>query len=84
MSIPEKLSAESAAPLMCGGITVSTPFRVFDVRPGMEVGVIGIGGLGHLGLQFASTLGFEVTAFSSSSLSRPSCLSMTGAAEERR
>lgn len=52
---------------MCGGITVFTPFRVFDVRPGMKVGVIGIGGLGHLGLQFASALGFEVTAFSNSS-----------------
>src|SRR3954451_13836113 len=62
--LPEKLSPESAAPLMCGGITVFTPFRVFDVRPGMGVGVIGIGGLGHLALQFASTLGFEVTAFS--------------------
>jgi uncharacterized zinc-type alcohol dehydrogenase-like protein len=66
MPIPDGLAADVAAPMMCGGITVYTPFRVFDVRPGMRVGVVGIGGLGHLALQFARALGYEVTAFSTS------------------
>jgi alcohol/geraniol dehydrogenase (NADP+) len=66
MPIPDGLAAEIAAPMLCGGITVYTPFHVFDVRAGMRVGVVGIGGLGHLALQFARSLGYEVTAFSTS------------------
>ncbi len=64
--IPEALSSENAAPLLCGGITVYAPLAVYGVKPGMKVGVIGIGGLGHLALQFARAWGCEVTAFSSS------------------
>ncbi len=64
--IPDALASENAAPLLCGGITVYAPLREFDVNPSMRVGVIGIGGLGHLALQFASKFGCEVTAFSSS------------------
>lgn len=63
--IPQKLSSENAAPLLCGGITVFTPLKLFNVRPEHKVGVIGIGGLGHLALQFVSAFGCEVTAFSS-------------------
>lgn len=62
--IPEKLASDNAAPLLCGGITVYSPFRHYDVKPYMKVGVIGIGGLGHLALQFANAFGCEVTAFS--------------------
>lgn len=62
--IPDALSSENAAPLLCGGITVYSPFRHYDVKPYMKVGVIGIGGLGHLALQFARAFGCEVTAFS--------------------
>ncbi len=62
--IPEKLKSESAAPLMCGGITVYNPIRTHGVNPSSRVGVIGIGGLGHLALQFARAFGAEVTAFS--------------------
>ena len=65
--IPEGMSSENAAPLMCGGVTVYSPLRRYDVRPHMKVGVVGIGGLGHLALQFAHAFGCEVTAFSSSS-----------------
>ncbi|MBF0239215.1 MAG: NAD(P)-dependent alcohol dehydrogenase [SAR324 cluster bacterium] len=64
--IPDNLASENAAPLLCAGATVYSPLRIYDVRPAMKVGVIGIGGLGHLALQFASAFGCEVTAFSSS------------------
>ena len=64
--IPDGLSAADAGPLMCGGVTVFTPFRAFDIRPTDRVGVVGIGGLGHLALKFAKAWGCEVTAFTSS------------------
>jgi uncharacterized zinc-type alcohol dehydrogenase-like protein len=63
--VPEPLAPEAVAPLLCGGITVYSPLRRW-VRPAMRVGVVGIGGLGHLALQFARAMGCEVTAFSSS------------------
>jgi uncharacterized zinc-type alcohol dehydrogenase-like protein len=64
--IPESLESESAAPLLCGGITVYNPLRAYGVNPSSRVGIIGIGGLGHMALQFARAFGAEVTAFSSS------------------
>ncbi|OGT43206.1 MAG: alcohol dehydrogenase [Gammaproteobacteria bacterium RIFCSPHIGHO2_12_FULL_40_19] len=63
--IPDVMSSENAAPLLCGGITVYSPLRNYNVQPYMKVGVVGIGGLGHLALQFAKAFGCEVTAFSS-------------------
>ena len=63
--LPEALHSETAAPLLCGGITVYSPLRRF-ARPGSRVGIIGIGGLGHFALQFARAFGCEVTAFSTS------------------
>lgn len=62
--LPDGLESENAAPLLCGGITVFAPLLHFDVRPAMKVGVIGVGGLGHLALQFYRAWGCEVTAFS--------------------
>lgn len=64
-ALPEALASENAAPLLCGGITVFAPLLHFKVRPEMKVGVIGVGGLGHLALQFYKSWGCEVTAFSS-------------------
>jgi uncharacterized zinc-type alcohol dehydrogenase-like protein len=64
--LPSVLESENAAPLLCGGITVYSPLRNHGVRPSSRVGVIGIGGLGHMGLQFAKAFGAEVTAFSNS------------------
>jgi uncharacterized zinc-type alcohol dehydrogenase-like protein len=64
--VPEILDSENVAPLLCAGITVYNPLRDHGVRPSSRVGVIGIGGLGHLGLQFARAFGAEVTAFSTS------------------
>ena len=66
VAVPEVLESENVAPLLCGGITVYNPLRDHEVRPSSRVGVIGIGGLGHLGLQFARAFGAEVTAFSTS------------------
>jgi uncharacterized zinc-type alcohol dehydrogenase-like protein len=63
--LPDALPGESAGPLFCGGITVFNPIMEFDVRPTDRVGVIGIGGLGHLAVQFLNKWGCEVTAFSS-------------------
>src|SRR5277367_2342726 len=64
--IPPGIESESAAPLLCGGITVYNPIRTHGVNASSRVGVIGIGGLGHLALQFAHAFGAEVTAFSAS------------------
>jgi uncharacterized zinc-type alcohol dehydrogenase-like protein len=64
--IPDALDSASAAPLLCAGITVYTPLRTYIKRPGMKVGVMGIGGLGHLAIKFARAMGAEVTAFSTS------------------
>ena len=64
--LPDGLDAKSAGPLFCGGITVFAPLMDFGIKPTDKVGVIGIGGLGHLALQFARAWGCEVTAFTSS------------------
>jgi uncharacterized zinc-type alcohol dehydrogenase-like protein len=65
-AIPDGMSSATAAPLLCAGATVFSPLVIYGVRATMRVGVIGIGGLGHLALQFARAWGCEVTAFSSS------------------
>ena len=64
--VPETLESENVAPLLCGGITVYSPMRKHGIGPFSRVGVVGIGGLGHLGLQFAKAFGAEVTALSTS------------------
>ncbi len=64
--IPESLDAGKAGPLFCGGITVFNPIVQSRVQPTDRVGVIGIGGLGHLAVQFLAKWGCEVTAFTSS------------------
>ena len=66
IKLPEALDPASAGPLFCGGITVFGPITDFGVKPTDRVGVIGIGGLGHLALQFLNKWGCEVTAFTSS------------------
>lgn len=66
MPIPETLDPGAAGPLLCGGITVFAPLLAFDVKPTARVGVVGIGGLGHMALMFLDAWGCEVTAFTSS------------------
>jgi len=67
--IPDGMPLEKISPLLCAGVTVFAPLkRWFDEKgkPGMKIGVFGIGGLGHLALQYANKLGLEVTAFTTS------------------
>ena len=64
--IPDGLPSEAAGPLLCGGITVYSGLRHAGMTGGQEIGVIGIGGLGHLAVQFAAKLGNRVTVFTSS------------------
>jgi uncharacterized zinc-type alcohol dehydrogenase-like protein len=64
--LPEALDYSKAGPLFCGGVTVFTPFLANDIAPTSRVGVIGIGGLGHMALQFANKWGCEVHAFTTS------------------
>ena len=63
--LPSALDPAKAGPLFCGGVTVFNPMVQFDVKPTDRVGVIGIGGLGHLALQYLNKWGCHVTAFSS-------------------
>jgi uncharacterized zinc-type alcohol dehydrogenase-like protein len=64
--IPEGVDLAKAGPLLCGGVTVFNPLMQFDVKPTDHVGVVGIGGLGHLALQFLNKWGCHVTAFTTS------------------
>ena len=66
LKLPEGLDLESAGPLFCGGITVFNPLIQFNIKPTDSVAVIGIGGLGHMALQFFNAWGCHVTAFTSS------------------
>lgn len=66
LPLPEKLDPATSGPLFCGGITVFNPLVQLNVHPTDHVGVVGIGGLGHLALQFLHAWGCEVTAFTTS------------------
>ncbi|KQR48878.1 alcohol dehydrogenase [Microbacterium sp. Leaf161] len=62
--IPDALGLDVAAPLLCAGITTYSPLRHWNVGPGTRVAVVGLGGLGHMGVQIAHALGAEVTVLS--------------------
>ena len=64
--LPDALDLAKAGPLLCGGITVFSPFLIHNVPSTARVGIIGIGGLGHMALQFANKWGCEVHAFTTS------------------
>ncbi|NNM51796.1 MAG: NAD(P)-dependent alcohol dehydrogenase [Pseudomonadales bacterium] len=66
LRIPAGLPLQAAAPLLCAGITTYSPLRHWRIGPGMQVGVVGLGGLGHMALKFAAALGAEVTLFTRS------------------
>ena len=66
VKIPENLDLSGVAPLLCAGITLYSPLRHWGAGPGKKVGIIGLGGLGHMGVKFAAAMGAEVTVFSHS------------------
>lgn len=76
LNIPESLDPASAAPLLCAGITTYSPLRHHNVGPGSKVGVLGLGGLGHMAVKFAAAMGAHVTVFTRSEDKRESALGL--------
>ncbi len=76
VALPSGIDLISAGPLFCGGITVYNPLVQFDIKPTDKVAVIGIGGLGHMALQFLNAWGCEVTAFTSTEAKGQEALEM--------
>jgi uncharacterized zinc-type alcohol dehydrogenase-like protein len=66
LRVSEKLDPAATAPLLCAGITTWSPLRHWKVGPGQKVGIVGLGGLGHMGVKFAHALGAHVTLFTTS------------------
>ncbi len=66
LRIPDGLDPAAAAPLLCAGITTYSPLREFGVKPGQRVGVVGLGGLGHMAVKIARAMGAEVALFTTS------------------
>jgi uncharacterized zinc-type alcohol dehydrogenase-like protein len=66
LRIPDGLDPAAAAPLLCAGITTYSPLRHWGVKPGDQVGIVGLGGLGHMGVKLAHAMGAEVTLFTTS------------------
>lgn len=64
--VPDNLDMSGVAPLLCAGITLYSPLKHWNAGPGTKVGVVGLGGLGHMGVKFAKALGANVTVFSHS------------------
>jgi len=66
LHIPENLDLAATAPLLCAGITTWSPLKHWNVGPGMKVGIVGIGGLGHMGVKFAKAMGAHVVVITTS------------------
>jgi alcohol dehydrogenase (NADP+) len=76
VSVADNLDPAATAPLMCAGITLYSPLKEWGAGPGKKVGIIGLGGLGHMGVKFASALGAHVTVFSHSESKRADAMGM--------
>ncbi|MBA0760978.1 hypothetical protein Gotri_023687 [Gossypium trilobum] len=80
VSIPENLPLDATAPLLCAGITVYSPLRFYGLdKPGLRVGVVGLGGLGHLAVKFAKAMRTNVTVISTSPSKQKEALENLGA-----
>jgi uncharacterized zinc-type alcohol dehydrogenase-like protein len=66
LRVPDNLDPAATAPLLCAGITTYSPLKHWQVGPGKKVGVVGIGGLGHMGIKFAKAMGAHVVVFTTS------------------
>ncbi|MBA3662064.1 MAG: NAD(P)-dependent alcohol dehydrogenase [Gammaproteobacteria bacterium] len=76
LSIPPSLPLDKASPLLCAGITMYSPLKHWNAGPHKKIGIIGFGGLGHVGVKIANALGAEVTVFSQSNKKRDDALKM--------
>lgn len=76
LRIPESLPLDKAAPLLCAGITLYSPLKYWKAGPGKRVGIVGLGGLGHMGVKIAAALGADVTVLSTSERKRDDALRM--------
>jgi uncharacterized zinc-type alcohol dehydrogenase-like protein len=74
LNIPENLNLAAVAPLLCAGITTYSPMRHWKVGPGKKVGIVGLGGLGHMGVKFARAFGAHVVVFTTSESKRQDAL----------
>lgn len=78
--IPDGYPLDKAAPLLCAGITVYTPMIRHKMnQPGKSLGVIGLGGLGHMAVKFGKAFGLRVTVFSTSASKKEEALKLLGA-----
>ncbi len=66
LSVPSNLDLAASAPLLCAGITTYSPLKRFNITKGQKVGIVGLGGLGHMGVKFANAFGAHVTVFTRS------------------
>lgn len=76
LQIPKSIPLDKAAPLLCAGITLYSPLTHWKAGPGKKVGILGMGGLGHMGVKIAVAMGAEVTVFSNSNKKREDALKM--------
>ena len=73
LRVPKRLNLAGAAPLLCAGITTYSPMRHWKVGKGQKVGIVGLGGLGHMGLKFAKAFGAHVVLFTTSAKKTGRC-----------
>ncbi len=76
LTIPESLDITAAAPILCAGVTTYNPLRHWDVQEGDRVGIVGIGGLGHMGVMLAKAMGAEVVAITTKQSKRNAALAL--------
>lgn len=76
LKVPSGLDLARAAPLLCAGITTYSPLRTWNIGPGSRVGVMGLGGLGHMAVKFAAAMGAEVTVLSRSAAKKDDALAL--------
>jgi len=79
--IPDQMNSEDCAPLMCAGMTTYSPLKQFGVGPGTRVGILGVGGLGHIAIRLAVALGAHVVAISHSPEKKELAVKALGAHE---
>ncbi|MBC3787396.1 NAD(P)-dependent alcohol dehydrogenase [Spirosoma utsteinense] len=76
LRIPESLDIKAAAPILCAGVTTYSPLRHWNIQAGSTVGVVGIGGLGHMGVKIARAMGATVTAITTKKEKRDAALAL--------